>query len=69
MNKKLYSTNEAAEYINFSVSALKYHIKQGNIKPQKIGHSLVFTKSQLDNFMSEKRQPGRPQKEQKKCNS
>jgi len=44
----IYSTQEAAEYLGISVPALKYHIYGGHIASQLIGHSLVFTKRQLD---------------------
>lgn len=60
---KLYSTREAAQYLDLTESALKYHIYQGNIKPQKVGHSLVFTQAQLDKFNKTRRPQGRPRKE------
>lgn len=44
----IYSTKEAAEYLGLSMPALKYHIYKGHITPQLMGHSLVFTKRQLD---------------------
>jgi len=61
---KLYSTTEAAEYVGLSLSAFKYHIHIAeNIKPfQKIGHSLAFTQSQLDEFQINRRPQGRPKK-------
>jgi len=65
MNEKiLYSTTDAAEYLNLSVAAIKYHIYVGrNIKPSLVGHSLVFTKEQLDQFQDNRRPPGRPRKQ------
>jgi len=60
---KLYSTKEAARYLDLTESALKYHIYQGNIKPQKVGHSLVFTQNQLNQFLQTHRPQGRPRKE------
>ena len=58
---KLYSTQEAAEYLGLSLSALKYHIHTaGNLTPQKVGNSLVFTQEQLDQFQATRRGPGRP---------
>lgn len=63
---KLYSTKTAAEYLGLTESALKYHVYQGgNIKPQKIGHSLVFTQAQLDEFQSNRRPQGRPRSQEK----
>lgn len=62
---KLYSTKQAAAHLGMGESALKYHIYQGNIKPQKVGHSLVFTQEQLDEFKSNRRPRGRPRKEER----
>lgn len=61
----LYSTKDAAEYLNLSVAAVKYHIRERNLKGQLIGNSIVFTQDELDNFNSTKRPPGRPKKEEK----
>jgi len=61
---KLYSMNDAARYLEMSLSNLKYHVHVGkNISPQKIGNSLVFDKSMLDRFLIERRKPGRPRKD------
>jgi len=60
---KLYSTKEAARYLKLTESGLKYHIYEGHIKPQKVGHSLVFTQEQLDEFNEARRPQGRPRKE------
>ena len=62
---KLYSTKTAAAHLSLSVPALKYHIYQGNVKPQKVGHSLVFTQAQLDEFQSNRRPRGRPRSKRK----
>ena len=59
---KLYGTKEAAEYLGLSVPTIKYHVKQGNLTGQKVGHSLVFTRAELDRFKREKRPPHRPKK-------
>jgi len=61
---KLYSTSEAATYLGLSVAAIKYHVHIArNIEPQRVGHSLVFTQEQLDEFKKTRRSPGRPRKE------
>jgi hypothetical protein len=60
----LLSTAEAADYLGLGVPAIKYHIYQGNIEPQRIGNSLVFTQAQLDLFKATRRKPGRPRKTQ-----
>jgi excisionase family DNA binding protein len=63
---KMYSTSEAADYIGITVSGMWYHIQRGNLKPTKVGNSNVFTKSQLDEFLRNKRGPGRPPKEEER---
>ena len=64
MANNLFSTEQAAQYLGLSISALKYHIYEtGDIKPQKFGHSFIFTKEQLDLFNSTRRPQGRPRKE------
>lgn len=63
---KLYSTREAAAYLGIGVSALKYHVYvAGNLTPRKVGHSLVFTQEQLDEFKASRKPQGRPRKEHK----
>jgi len=64
----LYSTKEAALYLGISVDALKYHIYQGNITPQKVGHSLVFTQDELEHFKVNRRPQGRPKQSKEKDN-
>lgn len=64
MPQDYYGINEAAKYLGLSVSALKYHIFESKtLKPQKIGHSFIFTQAQLDEFKATKRSPGRPKKQ------
>jgi len=60
---KLYSTKQAAAHLGLTESALKYHIYRGHVKPQKVGHSLVFTQADLDEFKLTRRPRGRPRKE------
>ena len=61
----LYSTADAAEYLEMTVAAVKYHIHIAhNLAPQKVGRTLVFTQEQLDLFKSTKRGPGRPTKKE-----
>jgi hypothetical protein len=57
--KQTFSTREAAEYLGFYT--MKYHIfYANNIKGEKKGNSLVFTREQLDEFKATKRPPGKP---------
>ena len=60
---KLYGIAEAAAYCGLSVSAIKYHVRAGNIRPELVGHSLVFTKKELNRFMATKRPQGRPRRD------
>jgi len=55
-----YGTVQAAEHLGMSLPALKYHIYKGHIQYRKIGHSLIFTQAQLDEFNRTRRPPGRP---------
>jgi len=62
MDDELMGTNEAAEYLGMSVPALKYHVRQGNVTPVRIGKTLVYRRSELDEFAENRRRPGRPSK-------
>lgn len=57
----LYSTEQAAEYCQMSVAAIKYHIHRAkDLKGQLIGNSYIFTRDDLDSFLKNKREQGRP---------
>ena len=60
MEKQMFSTKDAAAYLEMTVAGLWYHIQLKHISPQKIGATLVFTKAQLDEFNASRRPPGRP---------
>ena len=60
---KLYSTKDASKYLNLSLPAVKYHIRQKHLAGQLISKTLVFTQDELDQFKSTKRSQGRPRKE------
>jgi len=64
MKQVYYTTAQAAEYLGLSVAAIKYHVYSGNLKPEKPGHDLIFTKAMLDEFNEGRRGPGRPRKEE-----
>ncbi|MBN1430461.1 MAG: hypothetical protein JXB07_18975 [Anaerolineae bacterium] len=60
---RLFSTEKAAEYLGLKMPLMKYHIhKSKRLKGQKVGHSLVFTQNELDQFKATERKPGRPVK-------
>lgn len=60
---QLFSTKQAADYLDLSRSAVRYHVDGGNLKPMKVGNSLVFTREQLDAFKLTKKGRGRPKKQ------
>ena len=64
MENQLFSTKEAAAYLELTVSGLWYHILHKHIFPWKIGATLVFTKAQLDEFNANRRPVGRPKSTQ-----
>lgn len=50
-SRQHYSTAKAAEYLGITLGQMKYYVHTvKEIKPELIGHSLVFTKAQLDEF-------------------
>src|SRR5262249_44820780 len=63
LDTELYSTEQAAEYLNISVATVRYHIQRGNLTPMHVGNSFVFSKEQLDDFAASKRKPGRQPKQ------
>lgn len=61
----LFSTTEAAKYLQISLSTVKYHLYETKaLKGALVGNSLVFTQEQLDQFKLDRRPQGRPKKEQ-----
>lgn len=58
---KLFSTQEAAQYLGITASGLKYHVyNSGQLKGQMVGNSLVFTQEELDLFKQNRQPAGRP---------
>lgn len=60
---KVYSTEEAAEYLGVTVTTIKKHVYvlkdlSGTVK----GNSLVFSQEDLDRYRNTRRQAGRPKK-------
>jgi hypothetical protein len=59
--QQTFSTREAADYLGISFNTMKYHIHYAkNIKGEKKGNSLIFTRGQLDEFKVARRSPGKP---------
>lgn len=60
----LYSTREAAAYLDIKLATLKHHlyVAKDLLPDGVIGKSLIFQRVTLDRFASLKRAPGRPRK-------
>ncbi len=55
----LYTSREAARYLELSVSTVKYHVyKSGLLQGHLIGKTRVFTKDELDVFRAADYKPG-----------
>ncbi len=62
--EKLYSAEEAAQYLGISRRLLKYHVHEsGALVGIKVGYSRVFTQVELDEFKAKRRGPGRPRQQ------
>ena len=53
-------TESAAAYIGIKKATLRYHVYQGNITPVLLGNSLLYTRTQLNEFKSTPRKLGPP---------
>lgn len=52
---------DAASYCGMTEAAIKYHIYVSkDLKPRLVGHSFLFERDVLDQFLAQKRKPGRP---------
>lgn len=61
--KTLYTTAEAADYLGLSTATIRKNIyKTQKLVGEMVGHTLVFTKAELDAFASRRQQVGRPAK-------
>ena len=60
----VFTTKEAAKYLGLSMAGLRYHVRHGNIKPDRIaGGRLLFSRVTLDALNKNRRSPGRPPRE------
>ena len=57
-----YTTSEAATYLGFAEDTIRRYIYRGLIDGRKRGNTLLVTKSELDRYKQEKRNPGRQKK-------
>ena len=53
IEKRLLTVKEACEYLRIGRSTLYRHIKQGKIKPVKIGKRTLIDKNDLDRLIEE----------------
>lgn len=52
----LYTVAQAAELLGLAEATIKYHIYVSKrLSPQMIGHTLVFTRAQLYEFIAQRR--------------
>jgi excisionase family DNA binding protein len=55
-NQQCFTINEAAEHLRVSRALLYKHIKQGKLKPFKIGARTLIRGSELDRFVQSAQQ-------------
>ncbi len=56
----LFSISDAAQFLGVSVPTIKYHVKQGNLTGRHVGHSRIFTRSELEKFQANRKPAHRP---------
>jgi len=59
------STAEAAQFLGLSQRSIRTYVARGKLHPQRIGQTLVFTKSECQRYQQENPGPGRPKKTNK----
>lgn len=57
-----FTTAEAASYLGFAEDTIRRYVYRGLINAEKLGNTLIVSKSELDRYKSEKRNPGRQKK-------
>ena len=57
-----FTTSEAANYLGFAEDTIRRYIYRGLIHSQKLGNTILVSKSELDRYHLEKRNPGRQKK-------
>jgi excisionase family DNA binding protein len=59
--QRVYSTEQAAEYLGVSVPTVKHHVHNlKDLAGDKVGPTLYFTQDELDRFKAQRRPRGRP---------
>ena len=53
-----FTTAEAASYLGFAEDTIRRYIYRGLITGQKLGNTILVTKTELDRYKQEKRNPG-----------
>ena len=57
-----FTTSEAAQYLGFAEDTIRRYVYRGLIAGQKLGNTVLVTKTELDRYKREKRNPGRQKK-------
>ena len=61
-NESFFTTSEAAAYLGFAEDTMRRYIYRKLIRGQKIGRTIVISKTECDRYRKEKRAPGRQKK-------
>ena len=60
----LFTVEQAAEYLGLSRRTVKYHLyESGYLSGKTLGHTIIFTREELDTFKARNLKPGRKAKE------
>jgi excisionase family DNA binding protein len=61
-NESFFTTAQAASYLGFAEDTVRRYVYRKLIRAQKLGKTLVISKSECDRYRKEKRSPGRQKK-------
>lgn len=60
----IFDSHAAAEYLGLSVDTIRKYVQRGILTPQQtIGVAYVFSRSELDRYLRDRRPVGSPQKQ------
>lgn len=58
-SETIFTTREAADYLDFAEDTVRKYIQRGLIFAEKIGPLYIVRKSECDRYLRERRGPGR----------
>jgi excisionase family DNA binding protein len=59
----IYTVEQAAQYLGLTRRGIKYHLyESGYLSGKTLGHTIVFTRAELDAFKARNLKPGRKAK-------